>query len=391
MIDSMPVEASPPPRRDRARLPALVQREVVLVVVLALVAVAMFGLTRSLAEWSHATVRAVAIRWYDEGQALVASGRLDDGIAALRKAVARDRLNATYVLALVRALIAASQDDEARRLLLQLREREPDRPEINFRLARLAASSGDTAEAIRYYNHAMYGVDPEDARFDRRRIRLELATFLLDRGRSDDAVGELSALARDTPEMAADHLELAELFLRAGEARAALAQFTAALRREPANARAAAGAGDAAFALGSFVQAERQLQAAVGLGDTTELVRERLELTHRIRAISPLALGLSSTERARRLRAGLSWAAARLATCDAAGKGSVPGDSIRQELDTRRRESLARLREPETIGAGVDLILRAVRQMPERCADRDPDEAAWLALAVLRGAEGGAG
>ena len=377
-----PATASRSPGGSRA-----VQREVVLVVVLALVAVAMFGLTRSLAEWSHATVRAVAIRWYDEGQALVASGRLDDGIAALRQAVARDRLNATNVLALVRALIAASQDGEARRLLLQLREREPDRPELIFRPARLAASSGDTAEATRYYNHAMC-VDPEDAQFDRPRIRLELATFLLDHGRSDDAVGDLSALARETPETAPDHLELAELFLRAGGARAALAQFTAALRREP---RTPALRPEPAT-LHSRSDRSSRPSTSCRRPSGSATPPKSFESASSSRAASERSarwLGLSSTERARRLRAGLSWAVARLAACDAAGKGSLD-DSIRRTRHTPTRVAGA------TARAGDDRRWRrrdsARRpQMPQRCPDRGRDEATWLALAVLREAEGGAG
>lgn len=386
----MPEGEGPPQGRDRQWRLALVQREVVLVFVLVIIAAVMFGVTRTLAEWSHETVQATATRWYDDGQALIADGHLDEGVTALRKAVARDRLNPTYVLALARALIDASQEEEARRLLLQLREREPDRPAVNFRLARLAARRGDLVEATRYYNHAMYGAEPDDPRFDRRRIRLEFATFLLDQGQREEALSELAALGREVPDTAADHMELARLFLRAGDAGAALTQFTAAMRVEPDNGHAAAGAGEAAFALGSFVQAERHLQAAVRLGAASDAVQARLDTTRRVRAINPLGPGLLSTERARRVRAGLAWASERLASCTPAppDDSPAPPDPLQEEIDVFRRQPFDALRESDTVAAGVDLMLRGVREMPRRCPDRHADEAAWLALVVLRGPGG---
>jgi tetratricopeptide (TPR) repeat protein len=378
---SMPEGEGPPQGRERQWPLALVQREVVLVFVLVIIAAVMFGGTRALAEWSHETVQATATRWFEDGQALIAEGHLDDGVLALRKAVARDRLNPAYVLALARALIDASQEEEAQRLLLQLREREPDRPEVNFRLARLAARRGDLVEATRYYNHAMYGAQPDDPRFDRRRIRLEFATFLLDQGHREDALGELAALGREVPDTADDHMELARLFLRAGDARAA-----------PDNGHAAAGAGEAAFALGSFQEAERHLQAAIRLDAASDALRARLGTTRRVREINPLAPGLRSAERARRVRAGLAWASERLASCapDGPDVAPAPPDPRREEIDEFRRQPLDVLREPETVAAGVDLLRRGVGRM-RRCPERHADEAAWLALAALRGPGGTGG
>ncbi len=382
----------PGPDRERSWPLGLVQREVVLVVVLAAAAVVLFGVTRSLAEWAEATGAETAATWFERGEALVASGELVEGIAALRRAVSRDRLNATYVLALVRALTDPSQGEdgraEARRLLLQLREREPDRPEINFRLARLSAGSGDVEEATRYYNHAMYGLAPDNPEYDRRRIRVELATFLLDQGERDRSLGELFTLAADVPDAAADRNELGDLFLRAGDARAALAQFTGALRDEPQNGAASAGAGRAAFALGSFPQAERYLQQAIRQGATEPDLAPMLDTVRRVRSINPMASGLVSSERVRRLRAGLDWAAGRLGDCAAEPAAGVPApeDPLVVELATFRRQPLATLRETDTLGEGVDLIARAVGEIRRRCPERDAAEQAWLVVAASLGA-----
>jgi len=379
-------ERGPSPGPDRAWPLGLVQREVVLVIVLAVVAIVLFGMTRSLAEWSAGTDVAAAARAFDEGEALVTAGDLPRGIAALRRAVSRDRLNATYVLALVRALTAAGGAEaaaEARRLLLQLREREPDRPEINFRLARLSAATGDVDEATRYYNHAMYGLAPDSPEYDRRRIRVELATLLLDSGDRERALAELFALAPDVPDEAADRLELGRLFLRAGDPRSALTQFSAALRVEAGNAEASAGAGEAALALGSFVQAERYLQAAIRQGATDPGVRARLDTARLVRSISPLSSGLVSSERARRLRGGLDWAEGRLRAC--AG-GAAASDPLADELARFRQQPLATLRETDTLIDGVNRIASAIAVIAGRCPDRDPAEAAWRAVAQTAGA-----
>jgi len=387
----MTESADPSGDRGRDWTLGLVQREVVLVVVLAAAAVVLFGVTRSLAEWSEATGAATAATWFERGQELVAAGDLDGGIAALRRAVARERLNSTYVLALVRALSDPSQGDdaraEARRLLLQLRDREPDRPEINFRLARLAAAAGEVDEATRYYNHAMYGLAPDDPEYDRRRIRVELATFLLGHGDRERALGELFALVPDVPDVAADRLELGRLFLQAGDARSALTQFTAALRFEPKNGAAAAGAGEASLVMGSFVQAERYLQQAVRTGATDPEVAAKLDTVRLVRSLSPLSSGLLSSERVRRLRAGFDWAVGRLQACVPEAAAPEPEtDPLVTELTEFRRQPLAALRETDTLTDGVALIARAIDEIRRRCPEREAAEGAWLAIADAAGA-----
>jgi cytochrome c-type biogenesis protein CcmH/NrfG len=369
----------------------LVQREVVLVVVLAAAAVVLFGVTSTMAEWTAATRTETALTWFDRGQALVAEGRLEAGTRALRRAVSREPLNATYALALVRALTDPSQGEdaraEARRRLVQLREREPDRSEINLWLARLSAGAGQVDDAIRFYNHAMYGRASDAPEVDRRRIRVELATHLLDAGDRERALGELFAVAPDVPDTATDRLELSRLFLRAGDARSALVQLTAALRREPQHAEALALAGEAALALGSFATAERHLAAAVRQGAGGPRIQATLDTVRLVRSLHPLSSGLISSERVRRLRAGLDWAGGRLRACTAGADAAT--DPRVAEIVEFRRQPLAALRETDTLIAGVDLIARSIEDIRRRCADRDPVEDAWVAIAgAVSGAAG---
>jgi tetratricopeptide (TPR) repeat protein len=377
-----------PPRPGRPI--ALVQREVVLVIVLAVVAAAAFAMTRSLAEWTARTASVAADDWHARGRALLDNGRAQEGIALLRRAASHDRLNAEYTLSLVHALSLPSQDeharDEARRLLLQLREREPDRPEINLSLARLFAAAGRTDDALRYYNHATYGVGPDAPADDRHRIRVELARFLLDQGERARAVGELFALAPDVPHRAADRAELAALFLRAGEARSALAEFQAALLLAPDDWRAAVGAGESSLAVGAFLQAEQHFEVALQHGASGADVAGRLALARRVRAINPLAPGLVSATRVVRVREGLNWAAERLKACSSSPPPDIP---IVAELLRTARQPIGVLRETDALVAGIGLIVRGVDDMAVRCEGRDPDEAAWRLVGLAPGAQGG--
>ena len=388
----------------------LVQREVLLVCVLGVVAVLLFGATENLADWTERTSSAQSAAWFERGQAYLLAERNAEGIDALRNAVAGDRLNPTYTLALARALIEHGRDvpdaeqlrDEAQQLLSGLRERQPDVAEVNLYLARLAVEERDEydrheefiEEVTRYYNHAMYGLAPEDPQFNRYRIRVELATFLLDEGDRTAALAELIALAREVPDELLARLEVAGLFLQAEEPQQALTQYSFANAIDQTSRAAAVGAGRAAFALAQFRTAEQHLEFALGLGPADEDVTRLLEITRLVRASDPQAQGLLTAERVRRLRAGLDWAAGRLAGCAAppepAAEGEepteVPDDPLVVELREFAEQPAAILREANTQTDGIDVISRALAEIRSRCQGQDPDpmDEAWRAIERAR-------
>jgi tetratricopeptide (TPR) repeat protein len=327
---------------DRHRFTSLplVQREVVLVLVLCIVSAALYAGTKSLADSSRATSAADAASWYQRGQTLVDQGQLDDAIAALRRAVVGDRQNLTYARALARALTKSQtpiHDEEARQLLLRLREQAPDDSEINLRLARLARQRGDVAQAEQYYNHAMYGVASADPQYDRSTVREELVRFLLDQQDSAAALTELGALARELPNQPAAHLDLAQLFDRAGDRKQALAHYAAAAALDPTSTAALVGAGTAAFALHDYAQAARDLDAAARLGPLAAERQAELDSAHAVLAADPLAAGLGMADRVRRLTAGLDAAAARLKACRPAAGAAPPAGARRCATPTCSR------------------------------------------------------
>jgi Flp pilus assembly protein TadD len=377
MLDAGPSDGDRRPPAAR-----LVHRQVVLLVVLCVVAVALFGLTRTLASWSRETMTAVAAAAYGRGRAAEAAGDLEGAIREFRRAVLDDRSNRTYTLHLAQVLAGAGRRDEAERLLLQLREAAPDDSAINYRLARLAAFRRDVPTAVRYYNHAMYGLAADGADLDRRRIRVELINVLLDAGDREGARAELAALGRELPDEAEAQLEAGRLSARAGEPRVALERFRQAAALDPQSAEAQVGAGSAALALSDFRAATQHFDAALRLGASGDGVATDAAVARLAQATDPLGPGLPIAERARRLDAGIDWIADQLAACPAAGiPPDLPADSDAAALEALRREPQRALRDSDVISAGVHLIARLHTGLLRACPDDAPINRAWTLIA----------
>lgn len=362
---------------------ALVQREVRLVVVLGIVAVVAFLGTQRLANWAHETNLQAAEIWYQRGQTFLAAGAVDDGIEALRRALAADRASTEYAMALARALEQgdAGEVEEARRLLLGLRARAPESAEVNYRLARLAVRRDRPIDAVRYYNQALFGLLPEDGSLRERQIQLELADLLIAQGEREEAVATLAILARDADGDAELRQTLGVLYTRADDPRQALAQFTAAIDAGAAGGAIHREAAEAAMALGNFVLARTHFVAARDAGDD---VAGDLDRVNRVVAADPLGSGLGMTTRVRRLQAGLGWAADRLEACETSDEDPGERDRAAADLGTFREQPAQDLRDTDVLALGIDLVAR-VASVTAACAPDDPQTETWTILGATRG------
>jgi tetratricopeptide (TPR) repeat protein len=353
----------------------LVQREIRLLIVLSVAALLLFAATDALAGWTRRRHMEVAAVWFARGEAAAARGDDQARVMLLERAVETNRSEPRYALALARALSSVGRSDEARRLLLQLRDARPDDVEINYRLARIAAASGEVSEAVRYYNHAMYGVGGGPG-LDRPTLRAELIAFLLDHDAADEARSELTALVRELPDQPDAHLRAAALAQRAGDQPLAYAQDIAAATLDPTRVDAWLGAGRLAFALRDFATADTDLSKAIELGADNPDATRQLALVRRVRSIDPLGPRLSWSERSRRLAEGAAWAVARLDACSPAPPAGTPdADSpLRTSLKDLRRHPA--VRETDDIDAALDLI-RETLTATASCATPDPLGNAW--------------
>jgi predicted Zn-dependent protease len=291
----------------------LIHRELLLLVLLGAVAVAVFFGTRAFAVSNAAMKEHDAAVWYATARGALESGNSSAAIGALRRATRLDPRNREMSLALAGALAADRQDGAARQLLVNLRDSQPEDPEVNLQLARLEARTDDTQQAVRYYHAAADGLWRAEQAAARRSIRRELIALLLDHGDRSRALSETLLLAADRPSNdPAAPLEEGQLLLKAGDPDRALDRFAEVLRTDPDNADARAGAGLAAFQRGDYQAASRYFARSRDLPADAEEART---LTTLVLTTDPLAARLSRIERESRLRALFARAGERLAAC----------------------------------------------------------------------------
>jgi tetratricopeptide (TPR) repeat protein len=192
-------------------------------------------------------------------------------------------------------------------------------------------------------------------------------------------------MAPELPDDIALRVEVAELFVTAGDTARALEQFQRALRLAPENPRALAGAAEAAFRLGNYALARTYLQRTPA--DSAAASKTR-ELVESVLSMDPLASRIGSSERRRRLVADFSYAEQRFERC--IGLAGVPKTADIQTLhvdvqafaDQLKR---TRLLEQEAVEAGTDLIDRVERHVTAQCGPPTVPDQALVLIGRLHG------
>lgn len=320
---------------------------------LAAAAIPLFLFTRTMAAWNRESNVAAGRSWYERASEPLKQHNSVTAIEYLRKAAAADRNNEQYSLTLAEALDGDGQVEEARQILLRLRNSQPEDGRINLDLARISVKDDEVEIARKYYHQALYGmwpagqVEPEQSR-----IRMELVRFLLSQQDISNAVSELLILAAYNPSDTATKAELGLLFLQADEPNRALNQFLDVLKLEPTSTIALAGAGEAEFRSGNDEAAKRWLQSAAQQGPLSAEAQHTLDLAGLILSGDALANGIDARERVRRLTQSLMRASDRLDTCGIQSALSDPGAA-----ETLKEEIKQMLKQVGRQGAGADLNL----------------------------------
>lgn len=371
-------------------------REAVLLMSLGLIVI-LFVLTSLASSRFHAKQDELAEEWYRRGEASLAAGAASKATEDFRTALvyAHDSPRQwVYRLRLAQALLAQERADEARAYLLNLWDREPGNGTINLELARLAARRGDITEAVRYFNGAIFGVWEEDPPSRRREARLELCRFLLSRGLREEAEAALIELAAGLPREPALLAEVGSLFLQNHSYQRALDLLREALRLDPQNRTAMALAGEAAFNLREYREAQRLWQRARRADPENARIAEMLETTTLILASDPFARGLSAAESARRALRALRQSSARLAAC-----AEVRGENLDEpeprtplkhlaerlrDLQPRARQSRL-ARNAELRASVADLAFEIQEVTARECGSPTGRDLALLLIARKRG------
>jgi tetratricopeptide (TPR) repeat protein len=367
------------------------------IALLTLVAIVFFaGVTRLMNRF-HEQEKALARHMYAQGLSDQQSGSLDRAVEDFRAALSYDHNNFDYQLSLARALRDSGRVDEAEAYLITLWEQQPQDGFVNLALARLEVRKDSVQDALRYYHSAIYGVWPSDSDMHRSQAQLELINFLLDHKALAQAQAELISLSSSLTTDAAAHVRAADLFLRAHDPAHALAEYQAALRHDPNLVAAAAGAGEAAFALGRYRTAETYLERAARKNPDDAHVAELLQTATLIRDSDPYEQGITQRERRSRLQSAWTHAGERLQTCAQSQPLTNPSNADFAALHARWLElkpqidHLPPMSEEDVSDQAMDVIASIEQETAKTCGSASGSDQALLIISQNRMAQNTSG
>ncbi len=361
----------------------------------AVLLILMVGAVLAFAAVSHlvyrfeANQRVRGYKLYGRGLDDVHNGKLDDAIEAFRAALTCDPGNGQYQLSLARALRDTGNPtrlDEAESYLQSLWQRAPQDGPVNLALGRLAARRGNVEDAVRYYHNAMYGVWNSDSSANRRKARLELIEFLLQKNARAQAQSEIIALTASLPPNPALHLEAANFFFDVEDYLDAFLEYEQTLHLDHTDAAAMTGAGKASYLMGHYRTAEKFLEQAVRANPQDAQSRQLLDTATLVLQADPFVRRISDAERNRRLVAAFQQAGKRLDSCEQvqtakSGAAVLPLTQLTQQW-TAMKANLPRLRSPgetDLPDAIMDLVFQIEQQTASWCGSpQGMDEALFL-------------
>ena len=259
-----------------------------------------FVLDTVLSRTERAESRASAARAYQEGASLMKQGRFLDAVGEFDEAISLARENPAYPLARAEALLAAGRLPEAEDTLTELLQNNGTAGAPNLAMARVLAKEGKFTDAVAYYHRAIYGRWSSDPARNRVQARSELVDFLMANHSTDGLLAELLPLEQEAPADVATRKQLALAFTEAGSPARGAELFREVLRREPQDADAHAGLGEAELARGNYRAAAASFEAALRLRPADESDRQGLDLSNQVLALDPSQRGLSRDEQYQR-------------------------------------------------------------------------------------------
>jgi tetratricopeptide (TPR) repeat protein len=358
---------SDPLRQPAAPAPTASTSEFVVTFAVIVVLIVVFlAADMSFARVDRRASSAHAASLYAEGQALLANGQPHMAVDRFVAAVANERSNVRYQLALGEALLADGRLEEAEATLNAVLAREPMDGAANIAMARVLTQAKRMDEAKSFYHRAIYGRWGADSAHSRIASRLELIDLLVARGSKRELLAELLPLEEVMPDSIILRRRIGHLFIVAGSPARGARIFRDLLRRNPADGDAYRGMGEAALSLGNFQTARADLRQAFHLLPQDTAIATRLALADTILAINPLERGLSTHERFVRARDIVARTLARGSSCTTTnGMGTERAASARHALTGAVRQQDEATTSQQLLALASDLYVN----LPASCSD----------------------
>lgn len=185
----------------------------------------------------------------NSGILLVQAGRLDEGMAAYRKALELNPKFAEAYFNLGNALLRAGRVDGATAAYEKALELEPRMAAAHLNWADALLKAGRQEEAVAHYQAAAQ-VNPNDAL-----MLNDLGKALSQLGRMDEAIAAFRRIVELNPTSAPSHYNLGNVLLHAGRIEEAKDQFSQALEINPDYAAAHNNLGNVLVQLGRIEEA----------------------------------------------------------------------------------------------------------------------------------------
>src|SRR4051812_2213258 len=208
---------SDPVRSVSAPLPSATAPEFLVTFALVLAAIVAFlFLDEWLAKIDRDESRAHAANLYAEGRTLLASHDADAASARFASAVAIERTNTRYEVALAEAMLADGRTGDADETLTSVLARAETDGAANLLMARVRVREGRRAEAKSFYHRAVYGRWGADSLAQRLSVRFELIDLLVREGAQAELLAELLPLQDLPADSVALRRTVGRLFVAAG-------------------------------------------------------------------------------------------------------------------------------------------------------------------------------
>lgn len=271
---------------------------------------------------------------YNEGALALKQGRPKDAVEKLRRAYALERGSRDYEMLLAEGLIAENNYPEAKTLITDLLQQDPNNGRANLIAARLMTETGHFEEAESYYHRAIYGTWADNAAAHRVRARLELIHALDARGYDADLLPELLPLETEAAGQPEILKEIARLYLKAGAPTRAAEIYNELLVQNPNDPALFEGLGRAELERGDYRAAQTAFLSAFKYAANKAAVRPELELSSSLYALDPTPRRLRSAEKLSRSVRILSLAREQADSCLNQLPLTAPGaDQLRALLD----------------------------------------------------------
>ncbi len=357
-------------------------REPITLAVLLALTVALFALVGGLSRMHEAQQQALAEEWTQRGMQDMQAQKYADAVTDFRTALLYRRDDDEFLLNLAEALLNNGQIEEANAYLTNIWERQPENGQVNLELARIAARQGENKRAIRYFHNAMYAAWPAGHERERSNARFELVDLLLRENDKTQAQAELIALAENVPDDPAIMVRIGNLFLQAQDNIHALSEFEMALKSQPENAVALAGAGQAAFELGHYAEAMPYLERAVAVkaGDSDSAAR--LRLARLVLEMDPFRQEKRARDREQAVVNAFATAGKRLSACSVAETSEEKQMLAQRWAGMKPQMTIAHLRaNPDLMSGAMSLVFRIERETEDMCGAGSDADAALLLIA----------